>query len=247
MQPLIKLNSLSKSFGQTTVFHDIDLSIYEGSLISIIGPSGCGKTTLLKLIKGLINPSSGNIKKAYTTNLKYHPQEILVFQDYNRTLFPWFTVEENMRLVLHSSGLSESSINEKIKHYLMMVGLEKEISKYPWELSGGMQQRVALARALVIEPKVLLMDEPFGSLDARTRIQLEVELLKLWKDLGITIILVTHDIEEAIFLSNKIYFLRESSFSEYKIDIPYPRESVLTRNSVEFGNYRKLLNDCFNS
>jgi NitT/TauT family transport system ATP-binding protein len=240
---LLKVNRLEKSFeDDKIVFSDINFSVAQKEFVSIVGPSGCGKTTLLHIIANLLQPTKGNIKFFGDNTSK----GILIFQEYNKTLFPWKTVYENVEFVLRHFPLIERKV--RVEKYLQMVRLEESYDKYPWQLSGGMQQRVAIARALATEPKLLLMDEPFGSLDANMRKELELQLLDLWHKLDITILLVTHDIDEAIFLSNKIIIMKGTPSKITKdiiIDIPYPRDYLNTKNSIVFREYRVQIMKCF--
>lgn len=238
---LLKVNNLGKSFDDGKyVFQDINFSIAVGEFVSIVGASGCGKTTLLNIVGNLLQQSKGEIQFYDENNRK----GIMIFQEYNKTLFPWKTVYENIDFVLEKIAMQDRK--QRVEKYIQLVRLEEAKNKYPWQLSGGMQQRVAIARALATEPKLLLMDEPFGSLDANIRRELELELLNLWDKLKITILFVTHDIDEAIFLSNRILVLRgtPSTITEnLSIEIPYPRDYLLTKNSSKFGEYRtKLMN-----
>lgn len=192
---------------KTLAIEDITFNVKTGDFLAIVGPSGCGKTTLLKIIAGLLHPTKGSI--LIENRGIENPQKdiILVFQEYDRSLLPWRTVQKNVEFALEINDSSISDRREKAEVYLEMVGLKGFEKHYPWALSGGMQQRVAIARALAYGPKILLMDEPFGSLDARMREELEDELLQLWGRLGITIILVTHDLDEAIYLCDRLLVL----------------------------------------
>jgi len=233
-QSVVKLKNIFKSFGDTTIIKDFSLSVSKSDFISIVGASGSGKTTLLNLISGLTNADSGKIE--ILSSLK----PIVVFQEYSKANFPWLNVIGNVKIALNDQ-LNESSKIEKSIKYLNLVGLGKDLKKYPRELSGGMQQRLIIARALVKEPEILLLDEPFGSLDFQLKKDLEVLLLDLCKQFGITVILVTHDIDEAIFLSNRILIFpksKENQFKEIKIDIPYPRNYKELINNEKFNCYR---------
>jgi len=238
---LLQVNSLGKSFEDgRDIFREINFSVDKGEFVSIVGASGCGKSTLLNIIANLLQASRGEIK---FNNDHDKSDRIMIFQEYNKTLFPWKTVFQNIDFVLRNV-LSVSDRQLQSEKYLQLVRLEEARNKYPWQLSGGMQQRVAIARALATEPKLLLMDEPFGSLDANIRRELELELLSLWKKLNITILFVTHDIDEAIFLSNRILVMKgtPSTIADIvSIDIPYPRDYIKTKNSNSFGEYRTKL------
>src|SRR3989304_3665776 len=179
-----------------------------GPSVSIVGPAGCGKSTLLQCIAGLSRPSAGRVL-LHGREVTGPPEGlILLFQEYNKSLMAWRSVLRNVRFGLENrAGMSRVEMDAEARRYIELVGLKGFEAHYPWELSGGMQQRVAIARALVRRPEVMLMDEPFGSLDALTRIELEDALLRLWESLRATILFVTHDIEEAVYLSDRVYVL----------------------------------------
>ncbi|MFL0196389.1 ABC transporter ATP-binding protein [Clostridium sp. WILCCON 0269] len=218
---------------------NISLSIKAGKFISFIGPSGCGKTTLLRLIAGLDKPQSGelflNDKKIENTNF----ERCYVFQQAN--LFPWETIENNIASGLKARKIYKERKNE-IKEYINLTGLDGFENSYPHQVSGGMAQRASLARALINEPKVLLLDEPLGALDAFTRMDLQDKLIELWQRRGTTILLVTHDVDEAIYLSNRIVIMtpRPGKIEEIvEVKIKRPRN----RNSLEFIKLRKEILD----
>jgi NitT/TauT family transport system ATP-binding protein len=211
--------------------------VQAGEFVSFVGPSGCGKTTLLMAIAGLLEPSSGRIIVKGNEVKGPPPNLVLVFQEYNKSLFAWRTVLGNARFGLEARGDRSARAEGKAKELLALVGLKGFETHYPWELSGGMQQRVAIARALAYEPELLLMDEPFGSLDALTRLELEDTLLKVWSELKTTILFITHDIEEAIYLSDRIWVLsrRPSRITqELAVGFPRPRDQVATRAEPRF-------------
>jgi len=191
---ILEVNNISKSFNGLNVLKDISFSVEEGSIISIIGESGCGKTTLLRIMMGLLEPTSGSVLNL-SDGFGYVPQ--------NLGLFPWRTVEQNIRFPLEVTKKNGSSTSNIIS----LMGLNGFERYYPYQLSGGMQQRVSIGRALVTHPRVLFLDEPFRSLDELTRDRLNRELSKMWKKLGITVILITHSIREATLLSDKIIVL----------------------------------------
>ena len=243
---LLEVEGLSKSYRQTggdstLAVHEISFQVDRREFVSIVGPSGCGKSTLLMCIAGLIPPSSGTVK-VKGVEINGPPQNlVLVFQEYNRSLFAWRSVLGNVLFGLEVRGKISREAEEKARHLIGLVGLEGFERHYPWELSGGMQQRVAIARALAYEPEVLLMDEPFGSVDALTRLELEDTLLRLWKDLRTTILFVTHDIEEAVYLSDRIYVLsRRPSRVLLRMDIHLdrPRNQLSTRSDPRFVEMR---------
>jgi NitT/TauT family transport system ATP-binding protein len=237
---------VSKSYRQldgesTVAIDEISFQIEQGELVSLVGPSGCGKTTLLMCIAGLNPPSSGEVAVKNLTIKRPPPNLVLVFQEFNKSLFAWRSVLGNVLFGLEVKGDHSANAEKKASQLIKLVGLEGFERHYPWELSGGMQQRVAIARALAYGPEILLMDEPFGSVDALTRLELEDTLLKIWQDLGTTILLVTHDIEEAIYLSDRIYVLsrRPSRIVQViDVDLSRPRNQIATRAQTRFMELR---------
>ena len=225
---MLRLRGVSKRFeGRNGLVHAleaVDLDIRDGEFISFVGPSGCGKTTLLKIIDGLIPATSGRIYLD-DRELKGVSEELaFVFQDIN--LFPWWTVAENVELGLRARSVDPAERRSRALEALEMVGLSAVAGSPPYTLSGGMQQRVGVARALAVKPRVLLMDEPFGHLDNFTREQLQIEVSKLWSKLGMTIVFVTHDVDEAIFLSDRIAVFDTSPgrvVEVLEVDLPHPR------------------------
>ncbi|MBR1423318.1 MAG: ABC transporter ATP-binding protein [Ruminococcus sp.] len=221
--------------------HDVDLDIKAGEFISIIGPSGCGKTTLLRLIAGLDKAQSGELSIDDEPIKDVDPERGYVFQQ--GSLFPWLTVEDNIAYGLKARKVYKKN-KANIGKYISMVGLEGFERSYPHQISGGMAQRVAIARALINEPKALLLDEPMGALDSFTRADLQDKLLELWKDNATTMILVTHDIDEAIYLSDRIVIMtpRPGKISKIiDVDLPRPRH----RGGVEFLAMRKHILEFF--
>ena len=233
--PIIEVRNAAKRFavnGQSlTVFDGISCSIPQGAFLSIVGPSGCGKSTLLKLISGLEAPSGGEIlfNGAKVTG----PAEgmIYVFQQYTKSIFPWRTVIQNIEFGLNShKKLGKREREDLCRHYVKLVGLEGYEHYFPYQLSGGMQQRVVIARALICEPSVLLMDEPFSAVDALTRAILQELILKIWQTIPVTILFVTHDVEEAVFLSDEIHVMasRPGRIMEtLPVDLPRPRDRAI--------------------
>jgi NitT/TauT family transport system ATP-binding protein len=246
---LLEVRNLSKTYrqmgGETTVaIGEISCNIEAGEFVSFVGPSGCGKTTLLMSIAGLIAPSGGQVVIQGKEVTGPPPNLVLVFQDFNKSLFAWRTVLGNVRFGLEARGHRSRQDEGKARSLIDLVGLKGFEKHYPWELSGGMQQRVAIARALAYEPEVLLMDEPFGSLDALTRLELEDTVLKLWEELSTTILFITHDIEEAIYLSDRILLLSQRPsriIEELPINFSRPRNQMLTRAQPSFMEIRNSI------
>jgi NitT/TauT family transport system ATP-binding protein len=246
---ILEVQSLSKTYRQmggetTTAIAEISCKVELGEFVSFVGPSGCGKTTLLMTIAGLIAPSNGQVTVHGREVSGPPPNLVLVFQDFNKSLFAWRSVLGNVRFGLEARGNHSRQAEVKARSLIDLVGLKGFEKHYPWELSGGMQQRVAIARALAYEPEVLLMDEPFGSLDALTRLELEDTLLKLWQELSTTILFITHDIEEAIYLSDRILLLSQRPsqiVEELPIDFARPRNQVATRAEARFMEIRNRI------
>ncbi len=242
VRPIIEVQNIDMTFHvngkAVNVFKDFSHKIAERSFLSVIGPSGCGKSTLLRLIAGLEKPTSGYV--IFNGREIAGPPKgmIYVFQQYSKSIFPWRTVLQNIEFGLSSQKkLGRAETRAKCLEYVKLVGLEGYEDYFPSQLSGGMQQRVAIARALICEPKVLLMDEPFSALDAMTRAILQELLLKIWQTIPITILFVTHDVEEAVFLSSKIISLGRAPASlkeEVIVDLPYPRDQLATRADERF-------------
>ena len=228
---LIELQNVTRRFllpqGQVTVLEDISLQAREGEFITIVGPSGAGKSTLMRMMNGLLVPSAGKVIYEGKQSLGINFETAMVFQNFG--LLPWLTVAQNIQLGLEARMKDSKMIKERVKRYIMKVGLEGCEEAYPRELSGGMKQRVGLARALAVEPSLLLMDEPFSSLDVLTSINLRNELLDIWSDrdnVVNTMIMVTHNIEEAIELSDRILILSNRPgkvVGDIKIDLARPR------------------------
>jgi NitT/TauT family transport system ATP-binding protein len=205
------------------VLDQIDLRVEPGEFVALLGPSGCGKSTLLRLIAGLDRPQSGRILGNGRPIADPDPSRVLVFQD--PTLYPWRTVRANVGLGLEAQGLLRTH-RHRIETALRLVGLETFADAYPHQLSGGMAQRAALARALVNDPRALLLDEPLGKLDSMTRLTMQTELVKLWQSKGFSALLVTHDVEEAVFMAQRIVVMSPRPariLDEFANDLPYPR------------------------
>ena len=226
--------------GEVVALNGVNFDIKENEFICVIGPSGCGKSTLLNIIAGLLEPTAGQILVDGKPIQGTVTDRRVVFQQY--ALFPWLTVKKNVEFGLKLKGLSKDECDSIAMKYLKMVELEKFADSYPKELSGGMKQRVAIARAYAMNPEVLLMDEPFGALDAQTRTQLQTELLKAWQEENKTCFFVTHDIEEAIVLATRVVIMsaRPGRIKEVvDIDIPYPRdqETKMSERFIELKNH----------
>ena len=238
----LKIDNVKKIYqtrkGEMTALNGVNLDIKENEFICVVGPSGCGKSTLLNIIAGLDTPTSGAVyidgKKIEGTGT----ERGVVFQQY--ALFPWLTVLKNVMFGLKLQGKSDAEAKEIAMKYIKMVQLEDFVNHYPKELSGGMKQRVAIARAYAVKPEVLLMDEPFGALDAQTRTQLQTELLKTWESERKTCFFITHDVEEAIILAQTVIIMsaRPGRIRDIvKINIPYPRTQE-TKMTKEFMNLK---------
>jgi len=243
-EPLLRIDDLSKVYaGEGRSVHAIDglsFQVDEDEFVSIVGPSGCGKTTLLKCISGLLPPTSGQITVRGAVVLEPPAEFAVVFQDYSRSLFPWMTVRRNVALPLRKRAGSADTL-ARVDMSLVAVGLAEFADNYPWQLSGGMQQRVAIARALAYEPKVLLMDEPFASVDAQTRAELEDLVLRIRWEFGMTVVLVTHDIDESVYMGDRVVVLGRPPTSvqqEFVIDLPRERDQITTKELPEFAHSR---------
>jgi len=238
------INNLYFSYNEdSTIFNDLNLDVRAGEFLAILGPSGCGKTTLLNLLSGFYQSDAGHVLLRGQEIEPEDPHFGYVFQ--SATLFPWLTAVENVEFGLRMSGkLNAEERREKANRYLGLVGLAGFEDYLPARLSGGMQQRVSLARTLVLEPHLLLMDEPFAALDAITRETMNDELLKLWDTLGQTVIFITHDIDEAIYLSDRVVVLNKPPggiYTELVNELPRPRYGPTTRASELFWEYKKKL------
>lgn len=249
---LLSVNDISKEYvsnhHSTPAIKRVNFEVREREFVSVIGPSGCGKTTLLMILAGLMAPTSGEVM-LQGRRIEGPPAGLLLlFQDYNRSLMPWRTVLGNVAYGLELKRQRQQfpgrDLRKQAQKYLDAVGLLKFQNYYPWQLSGGMQQRVAIARALACEPSLLLMDEPFGSLDAQTRAELEDLLLGIWQEFRQTILFVTHDIDEGVYLSQRVIVLTHSP-SEIRedcpIDLPAPRNQIETRSAPRFLEMRNAI------
>ena len=222
----LKVENLSKKFdtpnGEILALNKINFQIFRREFISVIGPSGCGKTTLIRILAGLDFPSSGNVFLEGKKMEGPGAERGMVFQDY--TLFPWLSVKKNVMFGLEIKGLGKLKAEAEAMEWLDIVGLAKFADAYPEQLSGGMKQRVAIARSLANRPEILFLDEPFGALDAQTRSSMQAYLLKIWQNVDVTVFFVTHDLDEAIYLSDRILVLRANPGEiDELIEVPVPR------------------------
>ncbi len=226
----------TNSKGETqTALARINLDIYEGEFLCLLGPSGCGKTTLLNLIAGFDWPSRGEITIGGEQVKGPNPKFITIFQDYG--LFPWRTVRGNVEYGLEAREVPPKKRSAVALKFIQLVGLEGFVNSHPQELSGGMKQRVALARALAVDPEILFMDEPFGALDAITRMKMQEEIIRLWEEKKRTIIFVTHDIDEAIYLADRIMIMSPQP-GRIKTVLPVPLGRPRDRTEHDFGQIR---------
>ncbi|HKL97207.1 MAG TPA: ABC transporter ATP-binding protein [Methanocorpusculum sp.] len=236
----VKVEDATKTFssrkGDVTALSHVNLEVHDGEFVCLLGPSGCGKTTLLRMIGGLDVPTSGTVSIDGKIVDGPSPKMTMVFQEYS--LYPWRTVAENVGFGLEMTGVPKEQRTIEVNKRLALVGLAGFADSYPFELSGGMRQRAAVARALATDPAVMLMDEPFGALDAQTRNKMQRELLQIWDETKKTILFVTHSVDEAVYLSDKIVILtpRPGRIHEiYENPLPRPRD----RTGVEFARLRK--------
>jgi NitT/TauT family transport system ATP-binding protein len=220
---------------------DITFTVDAGQFVCVVGPSGCGKTTLLRSLAGLLQPTSGEVQVGGRPVTGPPDGLAVVFQEYGRSLFPWLKVAENVELPLKAKGLPRSQRTALVDQALGAVGLAEARTAWPWQLSGGMQQRVAIARALAFQPKVLLMDEPFAAVDAQTRADLEDLVLSVWRQFEVTLLFVTHDIDEAVYLGQRVIVLSSSPtvvVEDLAIDLPDRRDQLTTRADARFVELR---------
>jgi NitT/TauT family transport system ATP-binding protein len=244
-QTLLEVDGLSKIYrgsrsGDTQAIADLNFTAARGEFVVLVGPSGCGKTTLLRCLSGLDRPSTGTVTLDGARVEGAHRSLAVVFQEYTRSLFPWLSVRGNIEFGLHDLDRGERAA--RVDDALGHVGLAEFAGHYPWQLSGGMQQRVAIARAIAARPLFLLMDEPFASVDAQTRTQLESMVLDLWQEFGWTVLLVTHDIDEAIFMADRVLVLSRRPSRVLRtvtVGLDRPRDQIETRARPEFQQYRK--------
>jgi NitT/TauT family transport system ATP-binding protein len=254
MTAMLEVADLRHTYGSGPAAHtavqNLNFTVATGELACIVGPSGCGKSTLLRCIAGLIKPSAGTVS-LHGDLIDRTPEDLaVVFQDYSRSLFPWLSVRGNVEFPLRSRGVSRAERKKRAAEALEWVGLSGAEAKYPWQLSGGMQQRVSIARALACQPSLLLMDEPFASVDAQTRFELEDLLLRVRHEHESTVLLVTHDIDESVYLGDRVLVLSKSPASivaDLPVDLPAQRDQITTRESANFvalrGEVARLLHN----
>jgi NitT/TauT family transport system ATP-binding protein len=242
---LLEINGLGKTYGEgasaTHAIGDVTFSLDEREFVCVVGPSGCGKTTLLKCMSGLLEPTRGDVLLRGQRVAGPPEAMALVFQEYSRSLLPWLSVRGNVVLPLRHKKLEKAEAARLVEEAVDAVGLTQFIDRYPWQLSGGMQQRVAIARALAYQPEILLMDEPFASVDAQTRGDLEDLILEVRDRYAMTILFVTHDIDESVYLSDRIVVLSPSPTEVREIlavPLPSPRDQVETKELPEFARLR---------
>jgi NitT/TauT family transport system ATP-binding protein len=244
-EPVLEIKKLGKTYGTgekaTHAIADVSFAVEDGEFVCVVGPSGCGKTTLLKCVGGLLHPGNGEVLLR-GRKVTSPPEEMaLVFQEYGRSLMPWSSVWNNVLLPLRHKKLAARERKTLVEEALAAVGLTRFSHHYPWQLSGGMQQRVAIARALAYQPSILLMDEPFASVDAQTRGDLEDLVLQVREEFAVTIVFVTHDIDESVYLSDRVVVLTHAP-TEVKeiidVDLPFPRDQITTKELPEFAHLR---------
>jgi len=248
----LQLERITKTFGvgsadETQALADITIGIEEGEFLAVVGPSGCGKSTLLQIAAALVSASSGEVRLNGARVTSPPESMVYLFQQYSKSLFPWRTVLDNVAFAVeHRKGMTRASARGHSRRFLDMVGLAEFAERYPRQLSGGMQQRVTIARALAAEPRVLLMDEPFSSVDALTRLELHGLVLELWDKQPFTAVLVTHDVDEAVFLADRVAVLSPRPSTVLQIlptDLPRPRDNLATREDPRFLALRRGLLD----
>jgi NitT/TauT family transport system ATP-binding protein len=247
--PAVSMHQVDLSFGTSPperrlVLENITLQVREGEFLSIVGPSGSGKTTLLRIVAGLIQPTAGIVRFRGHAISGPSRERAIIFQDYSKALLPWRNVIGNIALSLETEDIRPAEQKSIVAALIAKMGLEHAANQYPGQLSGGMQQRVQIARCLAQRPKILLMDEPFGALDAMTRQSLQDEILALSSEQHITVVFITHDLEEAIYLGDRVIVLGDTPariIESIDVDLPHPRDQLTTREDSRFLAYRHRL------
>ncbi|WP_395702274.1 ABC transporter ATP-binding protein [Aquabacterium sp.] len=245
---LLQFDRVAIRLGGREILSPTSLGVDEGEFVCVIGPSGCGKTTLLRAATGFVTPAGGEVRRAGQPVRGPSREVAFVFQDYGRALLPWRTVAQNVSLALEAAKVAAEQRPARIAEVLKTVGLSAHADKYPAQLSGGMQQRVQIARCLAQRPQLLMMDEPFGALDAMTRESLQDELLRLVREQRLTVMFVTHDLEEALYLGDRVIALRANPTAErpslaavIDVTLPRPRDQLATKEHPEFLRLRREL------
>ncbi|MCF6408976.1 ABC transporter ATP-binding protein [Pseudalkalibacillus salsuginis] len=232
----LQLKNVNKAYGKLTVLENLSLEVEKGEFVAIVGPSGCGKSTALRMLAGLEQPTTGEVSADGTVIKGPNSNRVMIFQEH--ALYPWRTIEDNVGLGLELANVSKKERRGRIHKVLEKVGLENFKTYYPHQLSGGMKQRASIARALVLDPEVLLLDEPYGALDAITRLTMQNELIRLWEGSNQTMVLITHDIDEALYLADRVFVLSSRPgklVKEVRNDMLRPRD----RNSTQFVKFRQ--------
>jgi NitT/TauT family transport system ATP-binding protein len=242
---MLKVDHLAKTYGEgddaVHAIGDLEFEVRENEFVCVVGPSGCGKTTLLKCMSGLLAPTRGEVR-LHDERIDGPPEKMaLVFQEYGRSLYPWMSVRQNVAFPLRRKRLAKEEASQLVERAVESVALTGFLDRYPWELSGGMQQRVAIARALAYQPEILLMDEPFASVDAQTRADLEDLILDVRRQYGVTVVFVTHDIDESVYLGDRIIVLTPAPTQVQETlddDLPTKRDQLETKENPEFARLR---------
>jgi len=242
---MLSVNGLHKTYDshgrRVEAIGNLTFDIAPAQFACVVGPSGCGKTTLLRCIAGLLPPTAGEVTVNGQRVTGPPPGLAIVFQEYARSLFPWLRVADNVELPLRAAGIARAERRSLVREALDAVGLADARGAYPWQLSGGMQQRVAIARAIAYQPKVLLMDEPFAAVDAQTRADLEDLIRDVWRRFEVTVLFVTHDIDESVYLGQRVIMLSAAPTTvadDLEIDLPDERDQLSTRSDPRFAELR---------
>jgi NitT/TauT family transport system ATP-binding protein len=238
---VLEVTELTRRYGSHVAIEKVSFQVADGELVAIVGPSGCGKSTLLRCIAGLLQPTGGQVVLNGVPVVRVPDRLGVVFQDYSRSLYPWLSVLDNVALPLRRTERRRAARRRAAMGALESVGLARFGGRYPWQLSGGMQQRVAIARALAYDPVLLLMDEPFGAVDAQTREDLEDLVLRVRAERHITTLLVTHDIDESVYTGDRVIVLTGGPgrvLADVPVDLPAPRDQITTKELHEFARLR---------